>query len=79
MGSELIKPAVLYTALLGAFLALVLVIWRRDFWSRVGASLGRLAFWSKSTIQAPMAPEPVTVPYGLAIAAGCLLAIIVKG
>ncbi|MGH7971411.1 MAG: A24 family peptidase [Limisphaerales bacterium] len=79
MGSELIKPAVLYTALLGAFLALMLVIWRRDFWLRVGHSLRRLAFWSKPTDQPPAQSQPVTVPYGLAIAAGCLLALIVKG
>jgi hypothetical protein len=64
--------------LLGAFLALMLLIWRRDFWLRVAHSLRRLVFWSKST-QSPAPAEPVTVPYGLAIAAGCLLAIIVKG
>jgi prepilin peptidase CpaA len=79
MGAELIKPAVLYTAVLGAFLALMIVIWRRDFWSRVGQSLRRLAFWRKGTLEVTTQPEPVTVPYGLAIAAGCLLAIIVKG
>ncbi len=79
MGGELIKPAVLYTALLGAFLALMIVIWRRDFWLRVGQSVQRLAFWRKTKADALTPAAPVTVPYGLAIAAGCLLAIVVKG
>jgi len=79
MGSDLIKPAVVYTALLGAFLAVMMVIWRKDFWLRLGAGLRKLAFWRKlKEVQATEA-APVTVPYGVAIAAGCLLAILVKG
>ena len=31
MGSDLTKPAVVYTAVLGAFMAVMLVVWRKDF------------------------------------------------
>lgn len=79
MGAELVKPAVFYTAVLGAFLAVLVVIWRKDFWLRIALGLRRLAFWRKTAEAAAAQPAPVTVPYGLAIAAGCLLAIVVRG
>ena len=78
MGANLIKPAIFYTAALGAFLAVMIVIWRKDFWVRLGLGLRRLAFWRKATEAPAVQSAPVIVPYGLAIAAGCLLAIIVK-
>jgi prepilin peptidase CpaA len=79
MGSELIKPALVYTAFLGAFLAVMIVIWRKDFWIRIGQGLQRLAFWRKENKEQIIKLPPVTVPYGIAIAVGCLLALIVKG
>jgi prepilin peptidase CpaA len=78
MGSQLIKPAVLYTAVLGAFLAVMMLIWCRDFWRRVGYSMRWVVFWRAIKTAAPIQPKPVTVPYALAITAGCLLVILVK-
>ena len=77
MGSQLIKPAVLYTAVLGAFLAVMMLIWCRDFWRRVGYSMQRVVFLRAAKTAAPQL-KPVTVPYALAITAGCLLVILVK-
>jgi len=77
MGSALIKPALFYTAFIGAFLAILMIIWRKDFWTRIAWGLKRLAFWRKSVEQPPK-PAPVVVPYGVAIAVGCLLALLVK-
>lgn len=79
MGSDLIKPALVYTAMLGAFLAVMMVIWRRDFWLRLGAGVRKLAFWRKPPEAQAAESAPITVPYGVAIALGCLLAIVVKG
>jgi prepilin peptidase CpaA len=79
MGSALIKPALLYTAFIGAFLAVMMVVWRKDFWMRIAWGIRRLAFWQKNPAE-PLAPvAPITVPYGMAIALGCLLALLVKG
>ncbi len=79
MGADLIKPALFYTAFIGAFLAVMMVIWRKDFWMRIGWGLQRLAFWRKGEAQ-PLAPNvPVAVPYGMAIALGCLVALLARG
>jgi len=76
MGSTLIKPALVYTSFIGAFLAIMMVLWRKDFWIRVAWGLKRMAFWRK-TGEAQLSPsEAVVVPYGLAIALGCLLALL---
>jgi prepilin peptidase CpaA len=79
MGADLIKSALFYTAFIGAFLAVMMVIWRKDFWARIGWGLRRLAFWRKDGTEQPAANSPVIVPYGLAIAIGCLLALFIKG
>jgi prepilin peptidase CpaA len=79
MGADLIKPALLYTALAGAFLAIMMVIWRKDFWVRIQFNLRRLAFWRKDAGAAPAESAPLVVPYGVAITAGCLLALFING
>jgi prepilin peptidase CpaA len=79
MGAQLIKPALFYTAAIGAFLALMMVIWRKDFWVRAKAAMLRLAFWRKGETQAAVQATPIIVPYGVAIAAGCLVALLIKG
>jgi Flp pilus assembly protein protease CpaA len=79
MGADLVKPALFYTAFIGAFLAVMMVIWRKDFWVRINQGLCRLMFWNKQDQEKPGQSPPIAVPYGLAIAAGCLLALIVKG
>lgn len=79
MGADLIKPALVYTAFVGAILAAVMVIWRKDFWVRIDQGMRRLAFWRKKAAEQPMAPPPISVPYGVAIAVGCLLALAARG
>lgn len=78
MGAELIKPTLFYTAAIGAVLALLIVIWRKDFWDRLAWGLGKLAFWRSAVGERPAQAGPVTVPYGVAIAAGCLVALILN-
>jgi len=78
MGVKLIEPALFYTAFIGAFLAVILVVWRKDFWMRIGWGLKQLAFWRKDG-KTQIAPStPVAVPYGLAIAIGCLAALFMR-
>jgi prepilin peptidase CpaA len=76
MGSALIKPALVYTAFIGAFLAIMMVVWRKDFWTRIGWGMKRLAFWQKNNPAEPAPAAPIAVPYGMAIALGCLLALL---
>jgi prepilin peptidase CpaA len=77
MGSALIRPALVYTAFIGAFLAVMMVIWRKDFWMRIAWGIKRLAFWRKGDVAELTPPVPVAVPYGMAIALGCLLALLI--
>lgn len=79
MGFDLIKPALVYTAFIGAFMGILMVIWRKDFWARMAGGLRRLAFWRGKAGEPAIAASPVAVPYGVAIAVGCLLAILVRG
>jgi prepilin peptidase CpaA len=78
MGTELIKPTLFYTAAIGALLAVLIVIWRKDFWARTGWALRRLAFWRKIEGERPAQATPVTVPYGVAIAVGCLVTLLLS-
>jgi prepilin peptidase CpaA len=77
LGSGLIQPALFCTAFVGAFLAVMMIIWRKGSWERLGWSVRRLAFWRSSPETAPLAQAPVTVPYGMAIATGVLLALLI--
>jgi prepilin peptidase CpaA len=77
MGSALIRPALVYTAFIGAFLAIMMVVWRKDFWMRIVWGVKRLAFWRKGDVAELAPPAPVAVPYGMAIALGCLLALLI--
>jgi prepilin peptidase CpaA len=79
MGVDLVKPALFYTTFIGAFLAVMIVIWRRDFWLRIGQGVRQMAFWRKEKKEQMVKLSPVTVPYGIAIATGCLLALFTKG
>ena len=79
MGAKLIQPALFYTALVGVCLAFMMVIWRKDWWARVGGGLRRLAFWRQEASGQPVIMEPVMVPYGLAIAIGCEMAMFLCG
>jgi prepilin peptidase CpaA len=79
MGAELIKPALFYTTFIGAFLAIMMLIWRRDFWIRAGRGLQSLAFWRKSSQAQVFQLPAIKVPYGIAIATGCVLALLARG
>jgi Flp pilus assembly protein protease CpaA len=79
MGADLIKPALVYTAFIGAILAVMMVIWRKDFWARIEQGLRRLAFWRRKPEERPVTSPPISVPYGVAIAVGCLLALVARG
>ncbi len=61
LGFPLILPVLFYTAIIGGFMALMLLIWK-----------GRLRK-APATEEAPK--EPLTIPYGVAIAVGCVAAI----
>jgi prepilin peptidase CpaA len=79
LGSSLIKPALVYTAFIGAFLAVMMVIWRRDFWTRLAHGFRKLAFWRAGASATPLPPgTAVSIPYGVAIALGCLLTLLVR-
>ena len=78
LGSKLIQPALFYTAVIGAFLAIMMVIWRRDFWVRLAGGLRRLAFWQAHETHELGQSPAVVVPYGVAIAVGCLLALAIR-
>jgi len=76
MGGHLIQPALVYTAFIGAFLAVMMLIWRKDFWMRIGLGFRQLAFWRKGSATELEPAAPIAVPYGMAIALGCLLALL---
>jgi len=75
MGTHLIKPVLFFTALVGAIMALTVLVWRRDFWVGIEFTLKKLLFWRRSDNSALVPGTPVTIPYGIAIAAGCLVAL----
>jgi prepilin peptidase CpaA len=79
MGVDLTKPALFYTAFIGAFIGVMMIIWRRDFWMRIGQGLRRLAFWRKQDNNQPVPLPAIKVPYGIAIAIGCVLALLASG
>jgi prepilin peptidase CpaA len=76
LGFHLIQPALVYTAFIGAFLAVMMLIWRKDFWMRLAVGFQKLAFWRKDSVTELQPPAPIAVPYGMAIALGCLLALL---
>jgi prepilin peptidase CpaA len=79
MGGHLIQMALFYTAMIWAFMAVMLLIWRRDSWLRMERGLRGLAFWRKPSPEQNPPSSPLTIPYGVAIAAGCLLALFIQG
>ena len=78
MGAKLIEPALFYTAFIGAFLAVIMVVWQKNFWTRIFCGFQQLAFWRKGGKSAMPPSIPLTVPYGLAIAIGCLVALFMR-
>ncbi len=73
LGQQLIGPTLVYTAMVGGFMAVIVLIWRKSFWSGLKRGMQMLVRGRKAET-AQGGQEPTTIPYGLAIAAGCLLA-----
>lgn len=76
LGVEMTKPALFYTTFIGAFIAIMMFIWRKDFWQRIGLNFQKLAFWRKQEAGQVAALPAIKVPYGIAIAIGCVLALL---
>jgi len=76
LGSHHIQAAVVYTSIVGAALTLLILVWRPDFWARLGHLVCKVSFRRK---EAGATPPPsalaVPVPYAVAIAIGALLAL----
>ena len=76
LGYPLILPVIFYTAIIGGFMAILLLIWKDEFWH------GCRRFFSlcrrKTEVSvAPTPTEPLTIPYGVAIAIGCILSLFI--
>jgi prepilin peptidase CpaA len=77
LGAPLIGSALFYTAIVGGFMALMVLIWRQSLWAGLKKGMGMLVRRKKPEEVASEEAEPVTtIPYGLAIASGCLLALL---
>ena len=73
LGHPMAVQALIYTAFVGCLMAVLVLIWRKDFWAR----LGRLVRLRKPATNE--SSKPTTVPYGIAIATGCVLALMSGG
>jgi prepilin peptidase CpaA len=75
LGYPLIVPIVIYTAMIGGLMAILMLIWNGEFWTGMAGSFRR-AFQGAAAPAAAASPlRTKTIPYGLAIAAGCLAAL----
>lgn len=74
VGHGLIGTVLFYTAVIGGFMAVVALIWR----GRARVNAGKAVAVSAGSILPPPVANavPLTIPYGLAIAGGCLLALL---
>ncbi len=79
LGFHLVTVALIYTALLGAVMAVLMLIWRKDAWTRICLRLRQFAPWKQNGVAKVTALDPIEVPYGIPIALGCLLALMVEG
>lgn len=79
LGSDLIQSALFFTALTGAIMALIALIWSRQFRDGLGRIAKHFILWRKTEPAMPAAQvSPVTIPYGIAIAVGCLAALYLR-
>ncbi|MEI6970805.1 MAG: prepilin peptidase [bacterium] len=80
LGSDLIQPALFFMAVIGAIMALIALVWS----GKVRAGLEGVAYRlylrkERGAMPAASQSPPVTVPYGVAIAAGSLAALCLRG
>ncbi|MCB1069374.1 MAG: prepilin peptidase [Verrucomicrobia bacterium] len=85
LGFPDILPVLMYTAFIGGGMALLALIWNRRFWSGLRESLGMFFTVKEGQTLDPVeeneaggvAARPLTIPYGLAIVAGCLVHVLI--
>jgi len=77
LGYPLVVKALMYTALIGGMMAVVVLIWRRVPAGRIAARLGAAGTEGDQPAEPAAAPGPTTVPYGFAIIGGCLVTFLV--
>lgn len=75
LGTFFILRAIFYTSLFGACMALLLLIWRGRLWSGLRGSVGLLVRPRGQTVESATSE---TIPYGVAIVAGTLWALLMK-
>lgn len=73
LGFTLVQIALVYMAVLGALLAVGMLVWSPDAWTRVQIALRIRKVGREEAVKL----QPLLVPYGLAIAGGCLLTLLV--
>ena len=78
MGFSRIQSAIVFTAILGGVMAVLYLVWHRDFWGYLTSRVNRILPGKTSAHAGVKRPE-IAVPYGLAIAGGCLLAMALNG
>lgn len=87
LGFPGVLPVLMYTAFIGGAMAVVALIWHGRLRAGLRDSVG-MFFTAKErhTLEeadaaaeaaAPEAPRPLTIPYGLAIVAGCLVHVLI--
>jgi prepilin peptidase CpaA len=77
LGYPLIKPAILFTAIIGVILAVFYLLFQRAFWMRASLMIRRVAGFTPANTELP--PVQRSVPYGIAIAGGTLLLLLLAG
>lgn len=81
MGYPAILTTVVYTAVLGGFMAFAVLIWNRNFWHGLWQSVAMLLRRKKPESETTEEAEDKmgTVPYGIAIVLGALLTLLFRG
>ena len=74
LGYPLILTVLMFTAFIGGAMAILALIWSKDFWRRLA---GR--FRKTDAEDQAKEPEPVVVPYGIAIVVGSIMTIFLMG
>jgi prepilin peptidase CpaA len=75
LGFPIIVSVVFYTSIIGGLMAVAILLTRRDLLARCAAPFRRWFSRRSDATEEAAALEPVSIPYGIAIAVGCLLAL----
>ena len=74
LGYPLVMAALVFVSLAGALQAVVTLIWKGGVWTTLASSLRKAGQKLKLVKGEPQPAEPHYIPYGVAIALGCLWA-----